>query len=209
MWILLAIAVLLLLWGIREHYTDPDRNVTRPTRPANDDDPPKTPNDVLWRDKVNAEAPLDSNPNKYIDVLQKFYDNVYVPAKTKPTDRAVEDFLQSADAKVSGVDTEPLRRIILSSFSIERTTTAAAREEKQVKFQPSAALTPRNALNPMLRGEKTYTPADGRVGELPEGVYAPVTPSEGPRNAGEWDDKSASWTDAQFASVCPCAKYVL
>jgi hypothetical protein len=198
MWILLAIAVLLLLWGLREHYTDPDRRITRPSL-----------TDPTWKSKVDAESPVDSDDAKYIEVLQKFYDTVYVPSETKPTDRKVEDFLQSADAKVSGVETEPLRRIIISSFSIERTTTAAAREEKQVRFQPSAALTPRNALNPMLRGERSYTPADGRVGDLPEGIYAPVTPSGEPRNAGEWDDKSVSWTDAQFASVCPCAKYVL
>lgn len=198
MWILLAIAVLLLLWGLREHYTDPERRVTRPSL-----------TDPTWKSKVDAESPVDSDDAKYIEALQKFYDTVYVPSQTKPTDKKVEDFLKSADAQISGVETEPLRRIIISSFSIERTTTAAAREEKQVRFQPSAAINPRLAVNPLDRPEKTYDPVDNRIGELPEGVYAPVTPSDEPRNAGEWDERSSAWSNAQFASVCPCAKNVL
>lgn len=198
MWILIAIAVLLLVWGVRERYTDPERRVTRPSL-----------TDATWRSKVDAESPVDSDDAKYIEVLQKFYDIVYVPSPTKPTDRQVEDFLASTDAKIPGVEPEPLRRIIVSSFSIERTVTAAGREQKQVKFQPTAAIVPRLAVDPLSRPEGVYTPADPRVGELPEGIYAPVTPSEEPTRSGEWDDKSTSWSSAQFASVCPCAKNVL
>lgn len=198
MWILLAIVVLLLLWRLREGYVDPERRVTRPSL-----------SDATWRSKIDAESPVDSDDNLYVGVLQKFYDNVYVPAQTKPTDTKVEEFLRSADAQVSGVETAPLRRIIISSFSIERTVTAAGREEKQVRFQPTAAINPRMGVDPLEREEKPYTPVDGRTGDLPEGVYAPVEQQDEPRNAGYYDDKSTSWTDAQFASVCPCAKNVV
>lgn len=201
MWILLAIVALLLLWRLREGYVDPERRVTRPSM-----------EDAAWRSKVDAESPIDSDDSKYIQVLQKFYDNVYVPAPTKPTDANVEEFLQSSDAKVTGVETEPLRRIIISSFSIERTQlsgTSSGREEKQVKFQPTAAINPRNGVDPLARQEKPYRPADGRTGDLPEGVYAPVDQQSEPRNPGDWDTRSTSWTDSQFASVCPCAKNVV
>lgn len=197
MWILLVLAVLLLLWGAREHYTDPDRRVTRPSM-----------TDATWRSKVDAAAPIGGDDAAYIGVLQKFYDTVYVPAATKPKDTEVEAFLQSADAAAVS-DKAALRDIIVSSFSIERTVTAAAREEKQVKFQPTAAINPKLAVNPLARSEDPYSPADPRQGELPEGVYAPVTPSGEPRNPGDWDSKSTSWSDAQFSSVCPCAKNVL
>lgn len=190
MWILLAIAILLLVWRLREGYVDPERRVTRPSM-----------TDATWRSKVDAESPVDSDDAKYIEVLQRFYDTVYVPAQTKPTDAKVEEFLQSADAKVAGVETVPLRRILLSSFSIERTVTAAGREQKQVRFQPTAAINPRMGVDPLARDEKPYQPVDGRTGDLPEGVYAPVEQQDHPRNPGDWDSKSTSWTDVQFAGV--------
>ena len=198
MWILIAIAVVLLLWVFREGYTDPERRVTRPSL-----------TDATWKSKVDAESPIDSDDSKYIGVLQKFYDNVYVPSETKPTDRKVEDFLMSADARVTGVETAPLRRIIISSFSIERTTTAAGREEGQVKFQPTKAIQPKNGVDPLARDEKPYRPEDGRTGDLPEGVYAPVEQQGEPRNTGEWDTRSMLWKDSIFASTCPCAKNVV
>lgn len=198
MWVLLAIAILLLLWSVRERYVDPERRVTRPSL-----------SDGTWQSKIDAESPVDSDDTLYVGVLQKFYDNVYVPAKTKPTDAKVEAFLKSADAQVVGVETAPLRRIILSSFSIERTTTAAGREEKQVRFQPTAAINPRMGVDPLAREEKDYVPADGRPGDVSEGVYAPIEQQDQPRNPGDWDNRSTSWTDAQFANVCPCAKNVV
>jgi hypothetical protein len=197
MWILIAIAIILLLWTIREGYVDPERRVTRPSL-----------DDATWRSKIDAAAPIGGNDAKYIEVLQKFYDTVYVPSETKPKDTEVEAFLNSPDSAAVS-DKDALRSIIVSSFSIERTTTAAAREQKQVRFQPTAAINPKLAVDPLDRPEKPYTPEDPRFGELPEGIYAPVTPPDEPRNAGEWDDKSTSWTDAQFASVCPCAKNVI
>jgi hypothetical protein len=199
LWILIAVAVLLLVWKVREGYVDPERRVTRPDM-----------TDAVWRSKVDAESPIDSDDSKYMEVLQKFYDTVYVPSETKPTDTKVEEFLQSSDAKVMGVETEPLRRIIISSFSIERTTTIAAREQKQQKFKESTELlNPKLAVNPLDRPEKPYTPEDPRQGELPEGVYAPVQQEAGPRRSGAWDDKSTSWSDAQFMGVCECAKNVV
>jgi hypothetical protein len=198
MWILLAIAVLLLVWSVREGYVDPERRVTRPSE-----------TDATWRSKIDAAAPIGGPEEdaKYVKALQKFYDTVYVPSETKPKDTQVEDFLQTPDA--GGVDKDSLRRIIVSGFSIESTTTAAQREQRQVKFQPTAAIQPKRAVDPLARDEKPYQPVDGRAGDLPEGVYAPVEQQDQPRNPGDWDSRSTSWTDAQFASVCPCAKNVV
>lgn len=197
LWILIAVAVLLILWRIREGYVDPERAVTRPSMDS-----------ATWKSKVDAQAPIDSDDAKYIEVLQKFYDNVYVPAETKPKDTQVEEFLKSTDA--AGVDVPSMRKIILSSFSIDRTATIQAREQQQTKFvQSDANLQPKNAVDPLARPEDPYTPADARTGELPEGIYAPVTQQPNPRRSGAWDDKSTSWTDAQFASVCECAKNVV
>ena len=188
LWILVAVAVLLLLWTIREGYVDPDRKVTRPSM-----------TDQAWRSKVDAQAPIGGDDAKYIEVLQKFYDMVYVPAETKPKDTQVEEFLGSADAV--GVDKDSLRKIIISSFSIERTTTSAQREEGQVKFKPTKAIQPKGGVDPLARDEEPYVPADPRPGEVSEGVYAPVEQQTEPRYTGEWDRKSTSWTDVQFAGV--------
>lgn len=188
LWILGVIAVLLLLWTVRERFVDPDRPVTRPSL-----------TDAAWKSKVDAEAPIDGNDADYIRVLQAFYDTVYVPSESKPRDVRVEQFLNSTDA--AGVDKEAMRRIIISSFSIERTTTAAQREEQQVRFKPTAAIQPKGGVDPLARPEGDYNPADPRPGDVPEGVYAPVEQQANPRRPGHWDDKSTSWTDTQFMSV--------
>lgn len=201
LWWLIVIAGILMLWNLREHYVDPEFTVTRPARNS------------VWLSKIDSEAPIGGNDDDYIRVLQAFYDKVYVPAATKPKDTDVETFLKSSDAAVPGVDPNAIRKIIGTSFHIERTMTAAAREEAQVKFTPSKNLEPKLGRDEVYdRTEQIYVPADSRLGELPEGLYAPVEQQETPRREGQWDDRSTSWTDAKFYGVCEggeCAKNVL
>lgn len=201
LWWLIVIALILLACGMREYFADPDSPVTRPSR------------DAVWLSKIDSEAPIGGNDDDYLRVLQAFYDKVYSPAETKPKDTDVELFLKSPDAQVPRVDPNAIRKIIGTSFRIERTMTAAAREEGQVKFQPSEALEPKYGRDQVYtRTEQIYVPADSRLGELPEGLYAPVRQQPTPRREGDWDDNTTSWTDTKFYSVCEgeaCAKNVL
>lgn len=176
-WILLAIALLLLLLRYREHYVEISGPGQRPSRNAE------------WLSKIDAEAPIDGNDDDYLAVLQKFYDEIYLPARTaNPTvfikDTQVKAF---ADSTV-GVDKEAIRRIITAGFAVERTGSAAAREEAQtVKTGALAGFKGEN-LAPSMgvdevrnRTEQTYVPADMRKGKLPEGLYKPVGQQEEPR----------------------------
>jgi hypothetical protein len=116
-----------------------------------------------------------------------------------PKDTQVEEFLKTQPATV---DQGALRQIILSGFAIDRTTSAAAREQKQVKFNPSEALEPRDGvLETWKRVEPEYIPVDTRIGDLPEGVYAPTEQQEAPRREGVVDDKSTSWTGQKPYSI--------
>lgn len=176
-WILLAIALLLLLLRFREHYVEISGPGQRPSRTAE------------WLSKIDAEAPIGGNDDEYLAVLQKFYDEIYLPARTaNPTvfikDTQVKTF---ADSTV-GVDKEAIRRIITAGFAVERTGSAAAREEAQtVKTGALAGFKGEN-LAPSMgvdqvrnRTEQTYVPADSRKGKLPEGLYKPVAQQEEPR----------------------------
>lgn len=201
---LLAIALVLLVWNFRELYTDPESPISgRPSMSS-----------PAWRSKVDAEAPIGGSDEDYIKVLQAFHDKVYVPSEVKPKDTDVEAFLKTSDAQVPGVDPNALRKIIATGFRIEKTLTSAAREEAQIKFQPTEALQPKDGIDQVYnRKESIYKPADPRLGELPEGLYAPIEQQPQPRNPGIFDDKSTSWTQASFFSVCkegePCAENVL
>lgn len=201
---LLAVAFLLLVWSFREHYTDTESPISgRPSL-----------SDPAWRSKIDAEAPIGGNDEDYVKVLQAFHDKVYVPSQIKPKDTDVEVFLKTADAQVAGVDPNAIRKIIGTGFRIEKTLPAAAREGAEIKFQPTAALQPKNGVDEVfVRKENAYVPADTRLGELPEGLYAPVNQQPEPRNPGIFDDKSTSWTQSSFFSVCkpgePCAENVL
>lgn len=201
---LLAIALVLLVWNFRELYTDSESPISgRPSMSS-----------PAWRSKVDAEAPIGGNDEDYIKVLQAFHDKVYVPSEIKPKDTDVEAFLKTSDAQVPGVDPNALRKIIGTGFRIEKTLPSAAREEAQVKFQPTEALQPKDGVDEVYnRKENIYKPADSRLGDLPEGLYAPTTQQPQPRNPGLFDDKSTSWTQASFYSVCkegePCAENVL
>lgn len=198
-WLLLVTAVLLLLssW-VRERFTDPESPVTRPEKNG------------AWLSKIDAEAPIGGNDDDYIAVLQEFYDKVYQPAATRPKISDLETFLKTVRP---GIDTNAIRKIISTAFHLEQEVTAAVREERQVKFKPSEALQPKNAYasTDFTRDEDVYIPADNREGELPEGVYADTEQTE-PNRPGYHDDKSTSWTQDSFYSVCEgesCTKHML
>lgn len=195
---LLVIALFLIAFRNREEFTDPESPVTRPAKNS------------VWLSKIDAEAPIGGNDDDYIAVLQAFYDKVYVPSAIRPKDTDVETFLKSADGKKPGVDPNALRKIIAAGFHIEKTLPASAREQAEIKFQPSGALQPQMAVDEVYtRTEDAYNPADKRKGDLPEGLYADTTQQAKPRRPGTWDDKSASWSKASFFSTCPCAENVL
>jgi len=193
-WWVVAIALLLLVWmTVREGYVDTPGPGKRPSL-----------SDPGWRSKIEAQAPIGGSKEDYEKALQTFYDDVYKPIRTAnataaPKDTKVEEFVR---VQPSTIDQGALRQIILSGFAIDRTTSAAAREEKQVKFKPSEALEPRDGvLETWKRVEPSYTPVDTRIGDLPEGVYAPTEQQETPRREGIVDDKSTSWTGQKPYSI--------
>ena len=176
------------------------------------------PEGAAWRSKIDAQIPIGGSEEDYLAALQKFYDTVYSPLRTRnktasPKDTEIEAFLDANP--FPNVSKDALRQIILSGFSVDRSGSAAAREEKQVKFQPTEALQPRDGVDEVYghRKQEIYVPADRRAGELPEGIYAD-TPQKYPTREGIWNDRSTSWTPASFASVCTdpegkCAQNVL
>ena len=97
LWILLGILVLLILWRVREHYVIIEGPGARPSRNAE------------WLSKIDASAPIGGNDDDYLKVLQKFYDEIYEPArKANPTvfikDTEVKTFSDSITTP--GVDKE-------------------------------------------------------------------------------------------------------
>jgi len=209
LWWLFAICLLLFALQYRESFTDPDRSIPPPVLTATGEIP------AIWQTKIDANAPIDSEDIDYFNALKAFHDRVYVPSQTKPKDTQVEAFLQTADAKFSGVDIDALRKMIGSSFSIEYTTTAAAREQQKIVTSgPLAGFTgsnlqPGDAVDQVYtRDEGAYIPADSRKGDLPEGLYAP-TEQTTPLGRGESKTASTSWSSVLPYSVCPCAENVL
>jgi hypothetical protein len=193
-WWVLAIGFLLLVWMmVRERFVDVPGPGTRPSL-----------TDAAWRSKIEAQAPIGGATEDYEKALQTFYDTIYEPLRRRnrtamPKDTQVEEFLKT---QPSTVDQGALRQIILSGFAVDRTTSAAAREEKQVKFQPSEAREPRDGVLETWKNVKQeYIPVDTRIGELPEGVYAPTTQQKEPRREGIVDDKSTSWTGQKPYSI--------
>jgi hypothetical protein len=208
-WLLLAIAAMLLvLMTLRERYVEREGPGERPSFDGAEG--------AAWRSKIDAQIPIGGSDDDYMTALQSFYDTVYSPMRTanksaSPKDTQVETFLDGIT--IPNISKDSLRQIILSGFSIDRTGSAAAREEKQVKFTPTEALEPRDGVDQVYgrRKEEVYVPADKRLGELPEGIYAP-TPQTEPTREGIWNDNSTSWSPASFASVCEggkCAQNVL
>jgi len=213
LWWLFAIALLLFAIQYREHYTDPDRRIERPELVDG-----KIPG--IWQSKIDANSPISSNDMDYFLILQSFYDKVYAPAPLRPKDTDVESFLTTADATVAGVDPSAMRKMIASSFSIELTKSAAAREQEELVTSGALAgfsgtnLQPGNARDEVYdRTENAYIPVDSRKGELPEGLYVP-TEQTFPTRPGDLKDESTSWTQEQPYSFCEkgdkaCAENVL
>ena len=223
-WLLAAIALLLFAWTSRELFTDPEEctvtGVTRGGQPCVPKLERPSMTNASWRSRVDAEAPIGGNDDDYIRALQLFYDKVYVPAATRPTDKDVEAFLAANAQSLVGVEINSLRRIITSGFRIELTTTAAQRDKARVVTTGVLAgfegknLQPGNARDQVYaRTEAIYTPADMRKGELPEGLYEPTMQTQ-PSRPGEFNDNSTSWTDVSPMSFCvpgdsECVKNVL
>ena len=191
-WIFAAALILFVLMTTRERYVESPGPGIRPSL-----------TDGAWRSKIEAQAPIGGSKEDYEKALQAFYDTIYSPLRTEnedamPKDTQVEEFLKT---QPETLDKGALRQIILSGFAIDRTTSQGAREEKQIKFTPSEALEPRDGvLETWKRTEQTYIPVDTRIGDLPEGVYAP-TPVSAPRREGIRDDKSASWSGQRPYSI--------
>lgn len=194
--VLLAVLALAVAWRLwtRERYVE----VPGPGKRPSLDDP-------AWRSKIDAEAPIGGDDGDYIEALQKFYDEVYFPIRSEnesaaPKDTQVEEFLTSN--AFPNVSKDSLRQIILSGFAVDRTVSAAEREKKQIKFQPTEALQPRDGVDQVYgrRKEETYEPADKRIGLLPEGLYEP-TPQTEPTREGTDNGPSISWSPQRFASV--------
>ena len=210
--VLLALVVLLFFWTIRESFEDTEFKSTTEgstkfgvagvgkakavTRPSIDS--------AEWKSKIDATAPVGASESDYIDILANFYDKVYNPATTKPTAAQVDSFLGTADGKRAGVDPTAVRTIIMNTFHIDSGMTAAQMEEKQSKFKPSDAIQPKDGVDEVrTRSEGDYRPSDTRIGDLPEGQYAPVEQQEKPRHAQEFDDNSTSWRAGAFSGVGP------
>lgn len=202
-WILISILLLLLLvlWNIREHYVEISGPGNRPDRTAE------------WLSKIDATAPIGANDDDYLRVLQAFYDKIWKPLRDENStasirDTEVEAFLQGPDAKVPGVDINAVRKVIVAGFSVERTESAAAREERQTVKTGALAgfvggnLQPKDGVDQVFpRKEAIYTPVDSRIGDLPEGIYPQVFQQPEPRREGDVKEKSTSWTKTSFSSV--------
>jgi len=200
----LALIVFLILFGLTLHESFDDTptpqantKVTRPSLESAD-----------WKSKIDSQVPLGSNDEDYIRILQAFYDTVYVNATNKPTTNDIELFLKGPNVNGKPVDPGALRMIISSGFRIDPPSSAAAREEKQIKFMiDPEALEPKDGRDEVFtREEETYRPADTRIGELPEGRYAPVVQQPRPRRPGESNYKTTGWTQSLFYDVCSVTK---
>jgi len=211
-WVLLVIGLLILLAALQvEHFTDTEfTNVTRPcTCPSSG--PCVTSSCSAWESRVRAVAPINAVIPDYISVLAAFYDTVYVPADTKPSEAQVNTFLASSAGTVAGVDNSSIKTLIMDGFHIDVTGTAASREDKTQMFAPSEKnLAPRMGRDEVrTREEASYTGANPFLStRFSEGDYAPVSQS-GPLNPGEWEDPTVRWKGPRPASVCRCAENVM
>ena len=195
----MAIALLLILLRTREHYVEIEGPGERPSRTAE------------WLSKIDAEAPIDGNDDDYLRVLQQFYDEIYLPARTANStvfikDTQVKEFADKVN--IPGVDKEAIRKIITAGFAVQRTGTAAAREQEQIVTTGAlvgftgANLEPSMGVDQVRsRKESTYVPADPRRGRLPEGVYKPVEQQEEPRREGIPAQQSLDRTDLMYYSL--------
>ena len=211
-WFALILFVILAGLTFRESFVDPEftsttegakkygvagvgvaSGVTRPTLESGS-----------WKSKIDAQVPIGANDDDYIKVLQAFYDKVYAPATVKPTTAQLEAFLAGPDVNGMPVDTNALRLIIADAFHLDAASSAAAKEQAQVKFNPTKNLEPSDGRDEVYtREEKDYEPSDTRRGgPVPEGYYAPLIQQGKPRRTGEVEYGSAGKTSTQFYDVC-------
>ena len=219
-WALLAglIVFLLFILGGVERFVDTEFKsggrtgvATAVQRPCSCTSAMCNPECRVWESKVNAAAPSGAVTSDYIAVLAAFYDTVYNPATTKPTEAQVNTFLASSAGTVAGVDLPSLKRIIMDGFHIDSGTTAAANELAGQNFVPNVAILEDIMARDEVRTrtEGGYTPAVGKLSpRFSEGEYAPVTQTN-PNYPGEWDDGSTTWKGPRPASVCACAENIM
>ena len=198
-WILLGIAILLLVIRSREHYVEIEGPGVRPSKSAD------------WLSKIDAEAPIGGNDDDYLRVLQQFYDEIYLPARTANStvfiaDTEVKSFADKVT--IPGVDKDAIRRIITAGFAVRRSGSAASREQEQIaktgifKDFKGENLAPDMGVDQVRsRTEETYVPADTRKGRLPEGVYTPVEQQEEPRREGVPAQQALNRTDLMYYSL--------
>lgn len=177
-WLPLLLLVALLMMTSAEKFTEPKGSFAVVTRPDTSS---------LWTSKIAANTPFGTAPASYITALDIFYDNVYVPAESRPKESDVDAFV-----KVPYPSTDPvaLKTIIMEAFHIDSATSKD--ESKQKAFEPSAVLlAPKDGVNEVrTRTEDEYTPADtkGPFAESPMGQVAPTPqtlPSRGERRERE------------------------
>jgi hypothetical protein len=198
-WVLLAIALLLSFLRFREHYVEIEGPGERPTRNAE------------WLSKIDAEAPIDGNDDDYLRVLQQFYDEIYLPARTENSNVFIDDTRVQSFAEgvtVPGIDKNAIRKIITAGFAVRRSGTGEAREQQQIvttgalKDFRGENLEPNMGVDQVRsRKEQTYVPADQRIGVLPEGLYTPVEQQEDPRKEGIPVEQALDRTDLIYYSV--------
>lgn len=165
-----------------------------------------------WESKVMANAPTGAVSADYISVLAAFFDTVYDPAETKPTEAQVNTFLASSAGTVSGVDVPSVKRIIMDAFHIDSGTTAAASEYESQNFKPDTAnLEDKMARDEVrTRREEKYRPAVPKSStRFSEGDYSPVRQTNPLHPNEEKDDGSTSWRGVRPASVPASAENVM
>ena len=103
LWIFLAIAILLILWGNREGFNPATE---RPTK-----------TDTSLRRAIEAIAGTTSASvvDNYIGSVQKFYDTKYLPEKKTPESRVVDSFVASEEMKPE-MSKDMMKRIIEHVF---------------------------------------------------------------------------------------------
>jgi hypothetical protein len=209
-WLLIAIALLLFALSFREFYQDPDSPVTRPTGDRK--------KDQAWYSKIDSQAPIDGNDAEYIRVITQFYDQVYQPAETKPTQSDLDAFVAKLPAPFNppqntagtpNANHKAIKEILETGFRIGRAGSAAAREQAELvttgalKGFKGENLQPSDGYDQVYghRTQDLYVPADNRPAVLlPEGEYPPTKQTE-PTRPGEPNPREVSWTGARFFSL--------
>ena len=199
-WALVGIAIVLLVWGLgREGFAiigtavDEKTVVQRPTLES-----------AVWRSKIDASSPIGANDEDYIRAIQQFYDTVYAPLPVPKTlkESDIDSFLASAKLP-PGIDKASLHTILADAFRATSGLTAAAKELKQIQFQPSSNIEPSMGVDEVfVRTEDEYTPAEKKGMPLPEGDYEPIAQQAVPRHHGSRDYNTTSWRSTMPYDVC-------